>query len=175
MSITNLQHTIRYNGTELTGTLKPLGKDVTLQQAFQLVNTHPDGYDSIGVRVDGKDYLILTDEAEKVTLHDQLVIDGKRASIAFIETEEQEPVGRMERVKGGIVGGVMGSMGGGLVGFVASEFAESLLPAVGGVMVGMIGGAIFGAISPRTLFEEPLPQPKNDKITDSLTDHALIP
>lgn len=157
--------TIQVNGTPFEGKLKALGQGVDMAQAHALVNTRPDGYDTIGVQLEGKDYLLLTKNAEMVRATDQLFINGKRAQIIFEEFENQEPVSPLMRIGGSALGGTVGAAFGAVGGFMVSMLADNILPVYGGAVVGAGLGMVAGFMGPGMDRYE-----IDESITDSLTD-----
>ena len=77
---------VRINGAATPVRVKAVEPAVA-PHAKQLLEGRKDGYDTYGVNADGRDQLILTRSKKPLTTSDPVSVDGKPATVTFVENE----------------------------------------------------------------------------------------
>lgn len=136
------------NNQNVNVIVKELKSGTSLQQAEVILKKAKDGYDTIGLTVDGKDYLAIG-QGLKNPAGKQIMLDGKEAKVAFFENESNTALeGAAKAIKSttGLVATGITAASGAVFGATVGYFGSAIMSGLGWGSISIAGPAIGCAI-----------------------------
>lgn len=135
---------VRIQGTPVTGRVKAIEPTVA-PLVKHLLEARRDGYDTYGVKTDDGDKLILTRSNKPLTTDAKLTVDGKPATVTFVENEANTFGERFKAPFASKGGKIAIGAGAALAMAIATPFGVALGVTPVGWVVGLALWATVGA------------------------------